>query len=96
MSTSEPKKACTFLTTAKGDKYESCHMFSHDRAIANMEGLHVMFRLRDDGFWEEGGPARPGIELDTLNALVKAAEEEAKTTVKVTSPDGSTETFTDK
>lgn len=80
----------TFLTTAKGDKYEAVRMFEANRAIVNMEGAFVMFTLRDDGFWEEGGPARPGHELDTLNALIKEG-----TTVVVTAPDGSKTTHHD-
>ncbi len=81
----------TILTTPKGDKYEAVRLLKRGRAIVNMEGAFVMMECRPDGLWEEGGPARPGEELDALNALVKEG-----TTVKVTKPDGSTETFEDK
>lgn len=82
----------TFLTTDKGIQYEAVHMFEPGRAIVNMEGAFVMVTLREDGCcWELGAPARPGVELETLNALVKDG-----TTVTVTKPDGSTETFKDE
>lgn len=57
-----------------------------DRAIIKYHGdALVMARKVDGERWELAGPARPGVELDTLNALLK----DQVTSVTVTTPDGS-------
>ncbi len=84
------------LKMANGDRYEAVHMFKGEmRAIVNVEGLYVFAdRIAPDGWELSGEPARPGDELEMLNALVRATEA-AGTTVKVTDPDGNTTTFVD-
>ncbi len=79
------------LYLENGQQFEAVHMFNQ-RAIINMEGAFVMVDHVTGNHWTlSSEPARPGPELEALNALVKPG-----TTVKVTSPDGDTETFKDE
>ena len=79
------------LKMTNGDRYEAVKAFGNGRAIVCVDGALVMADLVAPDAWElSGEPARPGVELDTLNALVKSG-----TTVKVTDPDGATTTFED-
>lgn len=65
-----------------------------DRAIVKYYGdALVMARKVSDEEWELAEPARPGIELDTLNQLVK--ERGTGSTTTVTAPDGSVTTHKD-
>jgi len=64
-----------------------------DRAIVKYGDALVMARKLSDEEWELAEPARPGIELDTLNQIVKARGEGSTTTV--TAPDGTTTTHKD-
>ena len=58
------------------------HNFGNGRAIGLLDGLYIMADLSPLGEWEASGePARRGLELDTLNGLVKDG-----TTVVVTPP----------
>jgi hypothetical protein len=62
------------------------HNFGNGRAIGMLDGLYVMVDLTPLGEWEASGePARRGLELDTLNALVKPTE---GTTLVVIPPEG--------
>jgi hypothetical protein len=68
------------------------HDFGDGRAILDIGAL-VMADKLSNGAWEPSGePARPGVELETLNALVKSRE---GTTVTVTAPDGSVTEYED-
>lgn len=79
------------ITLDTGDRYEAAIMFDR-RAIINMEGAFVMVDYVADNLWTlSGEPARPGPELTALNELVKSG-----TSVTVTRPDGSSETFKDE
>ena len=78
--------------TIKGIEYRIVREFAEpgigvdgsevQRCIIDMEGANVMADGRADGSWEFGGPARPGPELEAMNALTKDG-----TTVTVTAPD---------
>lgn len=77
------KEATMMLRLANGDRYEAAHVFAGEtRAIINYEGVFVMVDRFSPSEWElSGEPARPGVELKTLNALVKSIE---GTTITVT------------
>ncbi len=68
------------------DMMQVVHRFSDMRAIVNMEGVYVLVDRVSPTEWElSGEPARPGTELETLNALVKALENEGTTVTVVKS-----------
>ncbi len=71
---------------------EPTAQFGMPRAIVEyIGGSLVMADQMSDSEWQvSSAPARPGIELDTLNSLM-----EDGTTVTVTKPDGSSETHQD-
>jgi len=74
------------LTMENGATYECVRDFHNGRAIVNMDGAYVFVDRTSQGSWElSGEPARPGLELLTLDALVKALEEQG-TVVTVTKP----------
>ena len=82
------------LTMTNGDKYDAVHVFKGGmRAIINMDGAYVFVNYVGAEGYEPGEPARPGDELEMLNALVKAHE---GTTVTTTAPDGTVTTFEDR
>jgi hypothetical protein len=82
------------ITMTNGDKYDAVHVFKGGmRAIICIDGAYVMVDYARGGYELSGEPARPGDELDMINALVRAMGEGSTTTV--TAPDGSTTTFTD-
>ena len=62
------------------------HNFGNGRAIGMLDGLYVMCDFVTGTGWEASGePARRGLELDTLNALVKPT---VGTTLVVIPPEG--------
>ncbi len=62
------------------------HDFGTGRGIALYEGVYVMVDALPGLGWElSGEPARQGLELETLNGLVKPTE---GTTVVVIPPEG--------
>lgn len=64
---------------------ESCEVKNQwgGRAIIDYSGVYVMVDQIDEVTWElSGEPARPGVELDTLNGLVKILEEKGTVTTK--------------
>lgn len=72
-----------------GSSLQLAHDFGDGRAILIMRGAFIMGkRVTMNNEWEEGEPARPGLELDTLNALIRSSGAET-TTVIVTKDDDS-------
>jgi hypothetical protein len=81
------------ITMTNGDKYDAVHVFKGGmRAIINVDGAYVFVDYARGGYEMSGEPARPGDELDMLNALVRATE---GTTTTVTAPDGTTSVYRD-
>jgi len=66
-----------------GKEYETVRAFGADRAIINMRGAFVFVdRVGVAGMFElSDQPARPGAELDAINALVKATEDVTEVTM---------------
>ena len=58
---------------------EVAHRFSDLRAIVKYDGLYVMASRFSPTEWELSEPARRGVELRTLNILVKRLEAQGTT-----------------
>jgi hypothetical protein len=71
--------------TDDGESYELIRLFGDDRALINMRGASVFVdRVDAERFQISGTPARPGEELDELNAIVAPLSD--VTIVTVTKP----------
>lgn len=61
--------------TIDGEECELVREYDGLRGIVNYRGIYIMVDRLQDGGWDlSGEPARPGQELDDLNALAAAVE----------------------